>query len=217
MLDRKFKKAVIMLLKDNGERVIPEKMDITNELLIEHLARYHFSVPHIYGRTLDFATGVGYGAHVIAKKCKHELEEIIGVDINSNAIQYAKANYYHPLSDFKVADVTDPTLPDQLGAFDVILSFETIEHIEDEDQFMDNIYHLLKPGGTLILSTPFGEGKGKPCGSPFHVHQMTETEFVSMFDQFQKKKFFYQKGALIEPMEGSQMEHKPLGIVIAYK
>ncbi|WP_194842009.1 class I SAM-dependent methyltransferase [Gracilibacillus salitolerans] len=205
------------MLKDTGERVIPENMDITNELLIEHLARYHFSVPHIYGRTLDFATGVGYGAHVIAKKCKHGLEEIIGVDIDSNAIQYAKANYYHPLSNFKLADVTDPTLPDQLGTFDVILSFETIEHIEDEDQYMANIYHLLKPGGTLILSTPFGEGKGKSCGSPFHVHQMTENEFLSMFDQFQKKRFFYQKGALIEPIESSQMDHKPLGIVIAYK
>ncbi|WP_208589903.1 class I SAM-dependent methyltransferase [Gracilibacillus suaedae] len=205
------------MLKDTGERVIPEKMDITNELLIEHLARYHFSVPHIYGRALDFATGVGYGAHVIAKKCKHELDEIIGVDIDPNVIQYAKANYYHPISDFRLADVTEPTLPDQLGTFDVILSFETIEHIKDEEQFMENIYQLLKPGGTLILSTPFGEGKGIPCGSPFHVHQMTENEFVSMFDQFPKKKFFYQKGALIEPKEGSQMDHKPIGIVIAYK
>ncbi|MGP4042013.1 class I SAM-dependent methyltransferase [Gracilibacillus sp. D59] len=205
------------MLKDTGERVIPEKMDITNELLIEHIARYHFSVPHVHGRVLDFATGVGYGTHIVAKKCKENIDEIIGVDIDPDVIKYAKGNYYHPKSNYTVADVTDPTLPNQLGIFDVILSFETIEHIEDESQFTDNIYHLLKPGGTLILSTPFGEGKGKRCGSPFHVHQMTENEFLSMFNQFPKKRFFYQKGALIEPMEGTQMDHKPLGIVIAYK
>ncbi|SFM43427.1 Methyltransferase domain-containing protein [Gracilibacillus orientalis] len=205
------------MLKDTGERVIPEKMDITNELLIEHIARYHFSVPHVHGKVLDFATGVGYGAHVVAKKCKHNLEEIIGVDIDPKAIQYAKTTYYHPLSKYMLADVTDLALPDQLGTFDVILSFETIEHIENEDQFMENIYHLLKPGGSLILSTPFGAGKGKPCSSPFHVHQMTENEFSSMFDQFKKKRFFYQKGALIEPIEGSQMDRRPLGVVIASK
>lgn len=217
MLNRNYEKAVMKLIKDTGERVIPENMDITNDLLIEHIARYHFSVPYVYGRVLDFATGVGYGVHVIAKKSKKVLKEIIGIDIDPEAIQYAKTKYYHPLSHFKVADVTDPRLPDRLGSFDVILSFETIEHIMNEKQFMENIYQLLKPGGTLIMSTPFGKGKGKPCGSPFHVHQMTEGEFVSMFERFQKTKFFYQKGALIEPMKGSKMEHKPLGIVIACK
>ncbi|GAE94859.1 glycosyltransferase [Gracilibacillus boraciitolerans JCM 21714] len=75
----------------------------------------------------------------------------------------------------------------------------------------------MKPGGTLILSTPFGEGKGKPCGSPFHVHQMTKTEFMSMFDDFESSEFYFQRGALIEPVATAQLEHYPLGIVIAKK
>lgn len=124
------------MIEDTGERIIPENMKITNELLIEHLARYHFSVPHTYGRVLDFATGVGYGALIMAKKCKKQIEEIIGVDIDPDVIKYAKGHYYHPLSHYQIEDVTDPDLPEKLGQFDVILSFETIEHIENETQFM---------------------------------------------------------------------------------
>ncbi|WP_073203262.1 class I SAM-dependent methyltransferase [Gracilibacillus kekensis] len=205
------------MIDDTGERIIPEQMKITNELLIEHLARYHFSVPHVYGRVLDLATGVGYGAHVIAKKCKKQIEEIIGVDIDPEVIKYAQGQYYHPLSSYQVEDVTDTKLPEKLGQFDVILSFETIEHIENEVQFMENIFKMLKPGGTLILSTPFGEGKGIPCGSPFHVHQMTENEFMQMFEKFKTKVFYCQNGALIEPVNTAQMVHHPLGIVIAQK
>ncbi|WP_058308031.1 class I SAM-dependent methyltransferase [Gracilibacillus massiliensis] len=205
------------MIEDTGERIIPEQMKITNELLIEHIARYHFAVPQVYGRVLDFATGVGYGAHVIAKKCKKQIEEIIGVDIDPEVIKYARGQYYHPLSSYQVEDVTDTTLPEKLGEFDVILSFETIEHIENETQFMDNIFRLLRPGGTLILSTPFGEGKGKTCGSPFHVHQMTENEFMHMFDKFEVRDFYFQNGALIEPVKTAQMVHCPLGIVIAKK
>ncbi|ENH97898.1 methyltransferase [Gracilibacillus halophilus YIM-C55.5] len=205
------------MIEDTGERIIPENMNITNELLIEHLTRYHFSVPFVQGRVLDFAAGAGYGTHIIAKKCKKHIEEIIGVDIDPDVVKYAQKQYYHPLSSYQIADVTDNDLSDQLGRFDTILSFETIEHVEAENQFLENVYQLLKPGGTLILSTPFGAGRGKPCGSPFHVHQVTEGEFFEMFQNFSSKTFYYQKGALIEPAANATQSHYPLGIVIARK
>lgn len=205
------------MLKDTGERVIPDQMAITNELLIEHLARYHFSVPYVHGRVLDFATGTGYGAHIIAKKCKKKLTEVVGIDIDPEVIKYARGKYYHPLSRYLVEDVTDPHLLDKLGQFDVILSFETIEHVQEEQQFLDNIFQLLKPDGTLILSTPFGKGRGKPCGSPFHVHQLTPQEFFELFDCYAATAFYYQKGPLIEPVSTSVQKHHPLGMVVATK
>ncbi|WP_337020488.1 class I SAM-dependent methyltransferase, partial [Oceanobacillus massiliensis] len=128
------------MLEDTGERVIPEKMKITNELLLEHVARYHFSINYARGRVLDFASGSGYGSHIIAKKCKKRVNEVIGVDIDKEAITYARGTYYHPLTTFLKEDVVDPTLPEKLGQFDTILSFETIEHIENEQQFLSNIY-----------------------------------------------------------------------------
>ncbi|MDC3417448.1 class I SAM-dependent methyltransferase [Aquibacillus salsiterrae] len=205
------------MLKDTGERVIPENMKITNALLVEHIARYHFATNYVQGRVLDFASGAGYGSHIIAKQCKKQVEEIVGIDIDEEAIQYAKGTYYHPLTSFIQGDVTDPSLPEELGAFDTIISFETIEHIKNEEQFLTNIYHLLKPGGTLVLSTPFGQGRGQPCGSPFHVHQLTVNEFTNLFPEYEEKTFYFQRGALIEPAFLGTKEYYPLGIVVAKK
>ncbi|WP_010649700.1 class I SAM-dependent methyltransferase [Oceanobacillus massiliensis] len=205
------------MLEDTGERVIPEKMKITNELLLEHVARYHFSINYARGRVLDFASGSGYGSHIIAKKCKKRVNEVIGVDIDKEAITYARGTYYHPLTTFLKEDVVDPTLPEKLGQFDTILSFETIEHIENEQQFLSNIYQLLKPEGTLVLSTPFGKGRGRPCGSPFHVHQLTIEEFKILFANYSETTFYYQKGALIERAGYETIGQPPLGIVVCRK
>ncbi|WP_163537226.1 class I SAM-dependent methyltransferase [Gracilibacillus sp. YIM 98692] len=205
------------MLKDTGERVIPEKMKITNELLIEHIARYHFAVNYANGRVLDFASGSGYGTHITAKKCKKRVSEVIGVDIDLEVVEYARKTYYHPLTTYLQEDVTDPNLPKKLGQFDTILSFETIEHVEEEEQFLSNIYNLLKPGGKLVLSTPFGQGRGKPCGSPFHVHQLTEEEFNNLFNEYSETHFYYQKGALIEPAGVETNGNKPLGLVVCQK
>lgn len=208
------------MLEDSGERVIPEEMDITNELLVEHITRYHFALPFISkGRVLDFASGSGFGTHIIAKKKNKTIDEVIGLDNDPAAVNYAKGKYYHPKSSFIKADVTNPSLPDQIGTFDTIVSFETYEHIEDEAMFIKNVYQLLKPGGNLILSTPFGKGRGVPCGSPFHVHQITVEEFHDLFKDYsyQSCDFYYQCGALIQHESDLLLDYYPLGILVLVK
>ncbi|GGJ81740.1 hypothetical protein GCM10007063_00190 [Lentibacillus kapialis] len=205
------------MLKDTGERVIPEYLKVTDEMLIEHLARYFFAVDYVYGRVLDIASGVGYGTHLLVKKGRDTVDEAVAVDRDPDTVKYARGAYHHPRSTFMVGDVTDPMLPHELGQFDCIVSFETIEHIADEEQFLANIHKLLKPGGTLILSTPFGKGRGKPCGSPFHVHQLTVAEFMDLFPDYSSTVFYFQKGPLIEPANLDDTRHFPLGIAICQK
>lgn len=205
------------LLKDTGERIIPDKMNHMNNMLIEHVARYHFASLFVQGRVLDFACGSGYGTHILAKKCKEKVSEVVGVDINENALEYAAAKYYHPQSLFKQANVVAANVPEQLGEFDCVVSFETIEHVNEEKQFMNNIYQLLKPGGTLIISTPFGKGRGIPCKNPYHVHQLTETEFQHLFSRFTATSFYYQANALILPAESKNDVSFPIGIAVCEK
>jgi|SRR5690625_3260019 len=205
------------MLEDTGERIIPEKMNIMSSMLVEHLARYHFASLFTEGRILDFACGSGYGTHIIAKRCKEKVSEVVGVDMEKEALNYAEYTYYHPKSTFKLADVTDANIPNQLGKFDYIISFETLEHIQDEEQFLDNIYEMLQPGGTLILSTPFGKGRAKPCKNPFHVHQLKEEEFRELFVNYSSVSYYYQEHALIIPAESAKGRHFPLGIVICQK
>ncbi|TCT20372.1 methyltransferase family protein [Melghiribacillus thermohalophilus] len=203
------------MLDDTGERVIPEFMDPMNHLLLEHIARYQFALHYVHGRVLDLSCGAGYGTHLIAKKAKNKIDEVIGIDIDPNVIQYAKGKYYHPKSTFLVKDATDSNLPEELGGFDVIVSFETIEHIQEEKKILANYFNLLKEGGTLIVSTPFGKGRGKPCGSPFHVHQLTPEEFWVLFKGYTETFFYGQKGVLIEPPR--ENVHYPLGIAVCKK
>ncbi|MCT8137140.1 class I SAM-dependent methyltransferase [Anaerobacillus sp. CMMVII] len=203
------------LLKDTGERIIPKEMKPTNGMLLEHTARYYFSTPYVRGRVLDIACGTGYGSQMVAKKNKQEIDEMIGVDIDEETLKYAKQHYYHPILTFQKENALDPHLPEKLGTFDTILSFETIEHIEDDELFMKNMYELLKPGGTLVLSTPFGKGRGIPSGQPFHVHQLTNEEFINLFKPFSEVEIFYQRGVTIEPPRKGV--YYPLGVAVAVK
>ncbi|MGF2616727.1 class I SAM-dependent methyltransferase [Rossellomorea aquimaris] len=203
------------MLNLTGERVIPEMMDPMNGMLLEHLARYYFAMEYAKGRVLDISCGTGYGSKIIAKARKAFLDEIIAVDNHEETLQYAKAKHYHPLIQYLKMDAEDPKLPGTLGQFDLIISFETIEHLAREKTFTDNLYHMLKPGGTLILSTPFGAGRGQPTNEKFHVHQLTEKEFIDLFDDYSEKAFYYQRSVLVEPKrEGKRY---PFGIAVCKK
>ncbi|WP_139489682.1 class I SAM-dependent methyltransferase [Brevibacillus dissolubilis] len=176
-------------------------MKPSNGMLLEHLARYYFSTPYVYGRVLDIACGVGYGTQMIAKNCRLEATEIIGVDLDPASIRYAQSYYYHPMVTYQVEDALDPLLPEKLGQFDTIVSFETIEHVPDDRLFMKNIYDMLKPGGMLVLSSPFGRGRGMQTSEKFHVHQLTPEEFAELFVEFpfSEVEIYYQRGVTIEP------------------
>lgn len=204
-----------MTLDYTGERVIPDRMDPLNGLLLEHIARYHFALLYMNGRVLDFASGSGYGSQLIAKNLKGTVTEVVAVDLSEEATRYAKGRYHHPNVAYVVGDVLDRTLPEKLGTFDCIVSFETIEHVTDYEAFMANVWELLKPGGILVLSTPFGQGVGQPTNEPFHAHQFTEAEFEELFTPFTSTEFYYQRGVLVEPKRATR--HYPIGIVIAVK
>lgn len=189
---------VIRLLEWTGERIIPKTMKMMNGMLLEHIARYYFALPYIKGRVLDIACGTGYGCHLVAKDRKREVTEMIGVDIDEETIQYATREYHHQKVTYVRGNAVDSQLPEKLGMFDTILSFETIEHVSDDLTFMENLYQMLKPGGTLVLSSPFGRGRGKPTSEPFHVHQLTPEEFEQLFEKFSSVEIFYQRGPTFE-------------------
>lgn len=208
----------VSVVEYTGERVIPELMKPMNGMLLEHLARYYFALPYVKrGRVLDIACGAGYGAHMVAKACKKDIEEVVGVDVDPEAVEYARRTYYHPLTRFEVGDALDGGLPERLGQFDVILSFETIEHVADDRGFLEVLYRMLKPGGTLVLSTPFGAGRGQPTLEKFHVCQLTEGEFWELFERFAfaEVERFYQRGVTFET--GRAGVHYPFGIAVCRK
>lgn len=204
------------MLKLTGERIVPELMKPDNGMLLEHLARYHFALPYVKGRVLDIACGSGYGCFKMAKECKMEITEVVGVDIDQAAIKYAGRKYNHPLVVYLRHDALEPSLPDKLGLFDTIISFETIEHVRDDGVFLKNLESMLNPGGILVLSTPFGPGRGKPCGQKFHRHQYTREEFEVMLRHLGEVELYYQRGVTFERAPRPGIKY-PIGVAVCHK
>jgi SAM-dependent methyltransferase len=86
--------------------------------------------------------------------------------------------------DFQVGDAL--RLPLEAASADVFISLETIEHIREDTDFVDEISRILKPGGLLICSTPNriltnpGLGANEQPFNPFHVREYSPDEFRAL-------------------------------------
>ena len=131
------------------ERVIA--FDI-NDAPADHRERYLFANNFINenDKVLDIACGTGYGTAYFAKTAK----KVVGVDVDKYAINFANKIFVEREEiknlSFKCADVFE----DKLGKFDKIISFETIEHLENDELFISKLFDALEDGGKLICSTP---------------------------------------------------------------
>jgi SAM-dependent methyltransferase len=169
------------LAEFTGERLIPGEVDI--DLLNEHMARYHFAARLARGkRVLDAGCGAGYGSAELADVA----ESVTAVDIAPEAVEYARAHYALPNLAFHQASCT--ALPFASGAFDLVVAFEVIEHLEKWRDFLEEVRRVLAPAGQLIVSTPnrlyYTESRGTGGANPFHVHEFDFDEFTAELRQF---------------------------------
>ena len=133
-------------LEFTGERFTPE---CVREIWYEHFHRYVFAREMVRGkRVLDAACGEGYGSALLASAAS----SVEGVDISEQAVAHACNRYPAQNLEFRVSDCLD--LPYADGEFDCIVSFETLEHLEDQAGLLKEFRRVLKPGGFLMLSSP---------------------------------------------------------------
>lgn len=158
-----------------GERVIAERYVSSYEsylIYLFHAATYQFAVSYVTGRrALDFGCGSGYGTAMLAPYCT----AIDGVDISPDAISYANARYHHPHLNFRTVErVETAPLPFQDQAFDVVLSFQVIEHIPDSHAYLTEVCRVLRPGGVVIFATPDRSTRLLPGQRPWNKFHVTE-------------------------------------------
>lgn len=183
-------------IEELGERMVPS---YHKGALVygEHITRYESVLPLLKGKTvLDIASGSGYGSYIMAAQAKH----VIGVDIDEPAVKYAQKNYKRANIEFKVGSAEDVPLED--NSVDVVVTFETVEHIPNYHKFMEEIKRVLKPGGFAIISTP--NDLEFPEGNHFHLHEFVHDELQTMLAKyFKHRKFSYQYTWLYTAMVNS--------------
>ncbi|MCL4706839.1 methyltransferase domain-containing protein [bacterium] len=162
------------------ERLVPETEE-SPELVRLHLARYDFARQFVRGKkVLDVACGAGYGA-VILQEAGAAL--VVGVDNSTEALAHARAHYQNKNLDFVLGNAEDLS-PHR--DFDVVVSFETIEHLQNPEKFLREITRALAPHGMLIISTPQRE-RGTLKTQPhnrFHVREWIREEFEELLSHY---------------------------------
>ena len=99
------------------------------------------------GKILD----VGCGDGTFLSLFQESTNQLYGCDISEKAIEFAKLRF-GDIATFTTGDITD--ISSLKGEFDVIICTEVLEHIEDDELALKTLYHKLKEGGHLIISTP---------------------------------------------------------------
>jgi ubiquinone/menaquinone biosynthesis C-methylase UbiE len=108
---------------------------------------------------------------------------VLGLDISSDATAHAAVRYARsrPNLSFQVEDVSAlEAMPD--ASFDLICSFETLEHLQAQEAMLKGFRRLLAPGGLLLVSTPDKKNYSDIPGfrNEHHVRELYRDEFEGM-------------------------------------
>jgi SAM-dependent methyltransferase len=161
-----------------GERFTPE---CVREISYEHWHRYAFARRFAAGkRVLDAACGEGYGSSLLATVAT----SVVGVDVDATTIDHAWQRYGRGGNvEFRRADATD--LPFEAGSFDVVVSFETLEHLARQEELIAGFVRILGGNGLLVISTPDRHAYSDVTGfrNEHHVRELYRDEFVALLER----------------------------------
>lgn len=168
-----------------GERL---ETTICNGNTINHLHRYAIAMALIKGKTvLDIASGEGYGSHLMS----FESLKVYGVDIDKESIDRAQIKYTRDNLEFLVGSTSN--IPLETNSVDVVISYETIEHHNEHEQMMAEIKRVLKPEGTLVISSPdkYFYSDKRNYNNPFHAKELYKSEFTELISKYFKNHLVY--------------------------
>ncbi len=136
-----------------GERIVPEQFRVAKKQYLLYL-RHHFVYDWALGRIdaganlLEVGCGEGYGSSMFAAK----IARVTGLDLNSGAVEHARERY--ATDNLSFTHYGGAAFPFEDAAFDAAVSFQVIEHVDDDAAFVAQISRVLLPGSMLLMTTP---------------------------------------------------------------
>jgi cyclopropane fatty-acyl-phospholipid synthase-like methyltransferase len=171
----------------------------------DHYQRYQFFLDEIKNKTvLDVACGSGYGSFEMAGMAK----SVTGIDIAEEAISFAKKQYQKNNLEFKILPCE--RIDELSHQYDVVISFETIEHLSNPTSFLEKIHHILTPHGLLIISFP---NKHRHSAlewgqkNPFHLSELYFEEYLQLIENWFTIEEKYHQSESINYMRYLELKH----------
>jgi 2-polyprenyl-3-methyl-5-hydroxy-6-metoxy-1,4-benzoquinol methylase len=170
----------------------------------EHRARYRWVSQVVAGKdVLDAGCGVGYGVEILASA---GARAVTGIDLDPAAVATAAERFGAHAEAFLQGDVRE--LPAADASFDVVVCFETIEHVEDGARALAEFRRVLRPGGVLVVSSPNPDAY--LAGNEHHVHEFRPLELVAAVGEHFTEVVSYRQRAwlasMIEAGEGLEAD-----------
>ena len=193
-------------MKFTGERYVPTEQ---GKIRLEHYHRYATLNELAVGKqVLDVACGEGYGSSMLAAVAV----KVTGVDIDAEAVHHAR-DTYSGISNLNYLQGSATALAFADASFDMVVSFETIEHLAEQEQMLAEIRRVLRPEGLLIISSPnrpvYSEESGEH--NEFHVKELDFAELEALLKaRFPAVSYYGQRmmmGSVIQSLEGGQNDY----------
>ena len=151
---------------NTAERVSREASD--NFVFQRSLLAYHAAAERIAGDVLEIGTGSGYGIEVVAPHARR----FTTID------KHIPPQELLARTDVAFRQAVVPPLPFADASFDWVITFQVIEHIRRDGEFVREIHRVLRPGGQLIVTTP--NAPMSLTRNPWHIREYTAAELRSL-------------------------------------
>jgi len=135
------------------------------------LKAYRLAAPFVNGDVLELGVGEGRGLKLLAPSAgSYTALDKLKSSIEILSAQYPEVRFIHS----SIPPVKDL----ESNSFDLVISFQVIEHIKNDRLFLEEIGRLLRPGGKCLISTP--NTKKTLTRNPWHVREYTREELYAL-------------------------------------
>jgi 2-polyprenyl-3-methyl-5-hydroxy-6-metoxy-1,4-benzoquinol methylase len=164
-------------MNDTGERMMPTRADEVSVVFSRHKFTYEYIQQYTGNRTvIDVGCGTGYGSRILSENAR----EVIGIDLNNEAIAYCRENYKSENLSFVQSDVFSLN---EERKYDIAVTLQVIEHVDNVSEFCDKLKSIVKEGGGVFISTPNIPVDQKIRNkNSYHVNEMTYPEFKKILE-----------------------------------
>ncbi|MEM9338674.1 MAG: methyltransferase domain-containing protein [Bacteroidota bacterium] len=154
--------------------IASDKIASDNPIHQRLLKAYYAAKPYVKGKLLELGCGEGRGVELLAPMA----ESYQGIDKIKGVIDTLSKKY--PDENFQ--DGVFPPFPFESNEFDTVITFQVIEHIKDDEQFVKEIHRVLKPGGRALITTP--NIKMTLSRNPWHIREYTSKELKDLCSKY---------------------------------
>jgi SAM-dependent methyltransferase len=158
-----------------GERTVPGIVE-ENYWFRRHEAAYLALRPYcVDAFVLEAGCGEGYGADLLAR----DAVGVLGLDYDALTLRHVARTY----PAVQPAQANLAALPVRSSTVDVVVNFQVIEHLWDQEGFLAECWRVLRPGSRLLVTTPnritFSPGRDTPL-NPFHTRELSHDEMATL-------------------------------------